>query len=525
MSDRPSATLCVIARNEEEFLPSCINSVRHLVDEIIVVDTGSADKTREVALQNGAQVFSFSWKENFAAARNYALELATGDWILVLDADEVLGSVEAEEFARLLANPNVEGYFVQIRNYLDGGRGVAEDQVVRLFRNRPGYRFEGAIHEQVAASILRANAGSGLAWADLVIHHFGYLDRHLRAKKKYQRNVSIITRALGRNPTDPFLLYCLGIEHLQHNEIEEGIQCLENSLALMRGSEGYFRDALIALGAALLQAGDKEKLMRFLTKALQMLPDDPDLNLLQGMAALRDGPSTCAVQSLRRALVKGSRLLPDYQVLTLLGDACNGLARYEEAEEAYFKALCLAPHLLYSLIQILSLRRRGQGTLAWETLSRFAALATKMALGQDLNERGEVGLALVLFLLAIVDASLTAGAEALAAACGIYRRALEGCRNTPEAWHAYLSASAHEMEVRAAAASRGFKLPLFSPLQGLYEVALHNLELVTLGLCPAQAPRAQDPAGGVTGEKGAHRQPGTAEAGHFAGIPVVPGTT
>ncbi|MGQ9712859.1 MAG: glycosyltransferase family 2 protein [Desulfotomaculales bacterium] len=144
MSDRPSATLCVIARNEEEAIPSCISSARHLVHEIIVVDTGSADRTKEVALECGAQVFSFCWKQDFAAARNYALELATGDWILVLDADEVLGWVEADEFARLLADPNVEGYFVQIRNYLDGGRGVAEDQVVRLFRNRPGYRFEGA---------------------------------------------------------------------------------------------------------------------------------------------------------------------------------------------------------------------------------------------------------------------------------------------------------------------------------------------------------------------------------------------
>ncbi|MGQ9712858.1 MAG: hypothetical protein ACUVRC_09420 [Desulfotomaculales bacterium] len=358
-----------------------------------------------------------------------------------------------------------------------------------------------------------------------MIHHFGYLERHLRAKSKYRRNVSIITSALAPNPDDPFLTYCLGIEHLQHNEIEEGIRCLEKSLALMRGSEGYFRDALIALGAALLQAGDKERLVRFLTGALQMLPDDPDLHLLQGMAALRDGPSTCAVQSLRRASAKGSRLLPDYQVLTLLGDACNGLARYEEAEEAYFKILCLAPHLLYPLMQILSLRCRGQGALAWETLSRFAAPATKMALGKDLSERGEVALALVLFLLTILDIGLPAKAGGLAEACEAYRRALAEDRSIPEAWHAYLSASAHEMEVRAAAASRGFRPPLFSPLQGLYELALHNLELVTLGLCPAQAPRAQDPAGGVTGEKGPHRQPGTAKAGHFAGIPVVPGTT
>ncbi len=98
MPEHASVSLCVIARNEEHFLPSCISSVRHLVDEIIVVDTGSTDRTREVALQSVARVYSFSWKENFAAARNYALDRATGDWILVLDADEILGRIEAEAF-------------------------------------------------------------------------------------------------------------------------------------------------------------------------------------------------------------------------------------------------------------------------------------------------------------------------------------------------------------------------------------------------------------------------------------------
>jgi len=485
--EHASVSLCVIARNEEHFLPSCISSVRHLVDEIIVVDTGSTDRTTEVALQSGARVYSFSWRENFAAARNYALERATGDWILVLDADEILGRIEAEAFARLLANPNVEGYLVHIRNYLGSGEGIMEDRAVRLFRNKPCYRFEGAIHEQVAASIMRAGAGRGLASAELVIHHFGYLDRHVQAKNKHQRNVSIITRALAQDPADPFLMYCLGIEYLHSNQIEEGIRCLEHSLTFMRGREGYFHDALVALGAALLQAEDKERLVRFLPRALQMLPDDPDLNLLQGMAALCDNTSACAVYSLRRALSERSRLLPAYQILTLLGDAYNSMARHEEAEQAYFEALCLAPHLLYPLIQILSLRQRGKSTLSWEALSRFAAPTTKMALGKDLNDRGEVALALVLLLLAIIDVRLTEQAKGLSEACGAYRRALERYQSVPEPWYTYLSASASEMEVRAAAAARGITLPFFSPLQGLYELALNNLELLATGLCSTQA--------------------------------------
>lgn len=111
MKGKMRVSLCLIAKDEEEFILSCLNSAKHLVDEIIVVDTGSRDETAGAALAAGARVFNFSWTGDFAAARNFALERAGSDWILVLDADEVLAPVNVEEFGELLFRPRCRGIF------------------------------------------------------------------------------------------------------------------------------------------------------------------------------------------------------------------------------------------------------------------------------------------------------------------------------------------------------------------------------------------------------------------------------
>ncbi|MDP4099119.1 glycosyltransferase family 2 protein [Paenibacillus sp. P96] len=100
---KPSISLCMMVRNEEEVLPRCLRSVMHVADEIIVVDTGSADGTVAVAKSLGAKVIQMPWKDNFAAARNRGLEEATGDWIIWLDADEVLDRGEADQLKELLS--------------------------------------------------------------------------------------------------------------------------------------------------------------------------------------------------------------------------------------------------------------------------------------------------------------------------------------------------------------------------------------------------------------------------------------
>lgn len=177
-------SLCMIVKNEESVLPRCLKSVRSLVWEVIVVDTGSTDATQEVASEFGAKTFDFQWKDSFAEARNFSLDRASGEWILILDADEVLVYDSEKDFGRLLRDPEVEGYFARIVNLLGKSPEfeTSEDLIVRLFRNKPEYRFEGSIHEQVRPAITRISGEKSLKRAPLTIYHDGYLSEVKKRK-------------------------------------------------------------------------------------------------------------------------------------------------------------------------------------------------------------------------------------------------------------------------------------------------------------------------------------------------------
>jgi len=392
-----SVSLCLIARDEADCLARCLESAREVAGEIIVVDTGSTDGTPDIARAYGARVFHLAWTDDFAAARNHALEQAGGDWILVLDADEVLEKAPAGEWEKLLRDAGAGGYFVTIRNHVEDG-APATDQVVRLFRNEPEHRFRGAIHEQVAGAIL--TAGRELKHCGLVINHYGYLRGRIAAKDKYRRNVAVIGRALAAAPGDPFLLYSLGTEHLLSGDPETAIPVLQRALPLMTGGEGYFRDALTHLGTALLRSGRLEELQSHLASCLRMFPEDPGLHLQKGLLAMARERYGEAVPHLRLALAGD---WPERgHLLALLGDACDRAGFHEEAGKAYLAALGAAPERIYPLTRLLGLKRRGCETPGWEEWSRFTCPESQVRLAGILAGRGETALALVLHLLAVV---------------------------------------------------------------------------------------------------------------------------
>lgn len=289
MLNKPTVALCLIVQNEEELIFPCLNSVKGIVDDYIVVDTGSSDETVKLAVAAGANVFHFPWTSDFAAARNFALTQAVSDWVLVLDADETLEPVNPEAFLQLLCEPSIEGYFVRIKNLIGAGSEETWDEAVRLFRNKAAYRFSGSIHEQVALSILNLNGGQGLAHAPLTILHGGYLDERLARKHKFQRNTQILKHALSESPHDPFLLYCLALEYYQHHEVSEGLVCLEKAVPRLQGQEGYFGHALYCLAWGLLYQGRIERLIDFTAESLQMLPRHTGLLLLRGIGYLYSG--------------------------------------------------------------------------------------------------------------------------------------------------------------------------------------------------------------------------------------------
>lgn len=202
--DRPLLSLCLIARNEEDNLPGCLSAAAGLADEIVVADTGSTDRTREVAQAAGARVVDFPWCNDFAAARNACLSAASGAWILFVDADETLVPADGKRIRRMLETSDVPAYTVEVVSPLGGGRSDVS-HLTRLFRHRPEFRYEGRIHEQILTSIARFLGVE--VWSPprsgLRLEHAGYLPEVRAARGKVERNRVLLKAAIEEDPEDP----------------------------------------------------------------------------------------------------------------------------------------------------------------------------------------------------------------------------------------------------------------------------------------------------------------------------------
>jgi glycosyltransferase involved in cell wall biosynthesis len=218
-------SLCMIVKNEESNLPRCLDSVRDLAAELIVVDTGSTDATGSIAASYGAYVIPFDFTiVDFAAARNAAIARARGPWILVLDADESLDRASAPMIESLVALHENAGYFLERRNYSSDSSTPTRDYVVRLFPNRPGYRYRGRVHETIDASIL-AGGGRLHKTSIRIDHNFAY-DREARRRKNHQY-IEILKEEIAADPSDDSRLDFLAAEYHQLGMFDEAAEVAE----------------------------------------------------------------------------------------------------------------------------------------------------------------------------------------------------------------------------------------------------------------------------------------------------------
>jgi tetratricopeptide (TPR) repeat protein len=227
-----SVSLCMIARNEEAHLDACLASVEELVDELIIVDTGSVDATKRIALAHGARVFDFPWCDDFSAARNESLRHAHGDWILWMDADDRVTAENREKLRTVLDSlPDSRDGFV-MRCACSSFVTLSRTEVdhVRLFRSRSDVRFRYRVHEQVAPSILRA--GGTLRMTDVVIQHVGYADAGAY-RRKQERNLRLLELACQEHPLEPFMLYYRGLALLDLDRAGEALVSLILATSLM----------------------------------------------------------------------------------------------------------------------------------------------------------------------------------------------------------------------------------------------------------------------------------------------------
>ncbi len=307
-------SLCMIVRDEQALLPQCLDSVRGLADEIIVVDTGSRDSTPEIARTAGALVLHQPWTGDFAAARNAGLNAAGGDWILVLDADEYLHPEDRERLRPLLEQGEVEAYSLISVDLLDGG-GFTESELsqnIRLWRNRPEYRFAGSVHEQIVVALARADAR--IEHSGVRIVHTGYLTSAAKNRRRLERNLDLARREVEATPDDIFHQYGLGMALQSLGRVEAATACFQ---AARRGLEpGHLPPWAPRLYKCLalchLARRAWAELDACLGDALALFPDFTDLVLLQGLGWLERGCPALAVGPLQRCLAMGPAPVPPY---------------------------------------------------------------------------------------------------------------------------------------------------------------------------------------------------------------------
>ncbi len=399
----------MIVRNEEKNLPRCLASAAAAVDEIIVVDTGSTDDTVKVARRFGAKVKKIRWTDDFSAARNASLELAKGDWILLLDADEELAAGSAEVLSRLVSAPGVEGYFVKLVSYIGQGDWVeaCPDVAFRLFRRRPEYRFHGAVHEQIADVIQKNRPGAKTELAeDLVVLHYGYLDEQLTEKDKKARNLALLEKEMAAHPDDRLLRYHYGVELFRAERYgEAAAQFTEAGTGLDPGT--IFLPKLMRY-LILAYQGDHqpEKAMEAARLGVELFPDYADLYHYAGMVAYDHQAYGQAYDLFQRALATPEQKahyasfpgMRGFRTLYQLGRMAERFCNLEGAMRYYLASLRDNPSFTPALDSITRLLEPHRDPVyAKECLDKTCVFMTpqaKLAMGQILFRHHAYGLAL-----------------------------------------------------------------------------------------------------------------------------------
>ncbi len=296
---RPLLSLAMIVRNEEATLPGCLEAARDAVDEIVIVDTGSTDRTVEIATSFGARVAHFEWCDDFSAARNAALDLVTARWVLHLDADEELdGARELRSRVEHLGHDTwtVELPIVSLQDPQHRRRDLASFQK-RIFRSEPQIRFERPIHEE----IVNPRGGRRDRWDQPVIWHSGYADSEARRAKIIERNLPILRKAFEEDPRNP--VYALQLALLQ-SDVNKTLSYYESALRMLnpeqRKSE-LFHMATIRLIERLSEAGRPNEAI-MLGADLLRADATPDVAALTGQLLVRAGQLERAETVLRIAL-------------------------------------------------------------------------------------------------------------------------------------------------------------------------------------------------------------------------------
>ena len=217
-------SLCMIVKDEEKFLPRCLESVKDHVDEIIIVDTGSTDSTIEIAKRYNAKIYHHAWENSFSKARNYSLKYATCDWILILDADEEVDREDAHKLKDVIKENDANMIYLPVLNRPVGGKNFSISNSERLFKNHLGFCYDGIVHNALKYSGLTKKA-------NIKIYHYGYNQGDEQMEKKFIRTSTLLRKQIKNDPQNPIPRHYLATSYLNRQINDE---CIREALEAIR---------------------------------------------------------------------------------------------------------------------------------------------------------------------------------------------------------------------------------------------------------------------------------------------------
>ncbi len=323
-------SLSMIVKNEERFVGGCLESVADLADEIVIVDTGSNDRTKEIAQGFGAEVLEFDWCDDFSAARNFSLEHTTGDWVLYLDADERLATAYHQKLRRLISNGKADAFLLNLKSKIGTSEGAQYHLVSypRLFRKMKGVKFVGKAHEQITTSLVASRAR--IVQTDIIIEHLGYAQDDEVIIKKARRNHHLLLSQLETRENYGYALYQLGQTEIILGDVDKGLARLYEALAA--GGFGKSVEASIhsVIAENTFKKGNYEPALVECERSIAAMPEQSFAYIMRGDIFLALGRYRESMEDYRKALEK-------YRSTILLGKSATAVEPVFDVEILYSK--------------------------------------------------------------------------------------------------------------------------------------------------------------------------------------------
>jgi tetratricopeptide (TPR) repeat protein len=279
----------MIVKNEAENLINCLNSVSDLVNEAIIVDTGSTDPTKQIANDWGAKVYDYHWQDDFAQARNFALAKVSGEWILVLDGDEVLVTETIPALKKVIADN--DNLVINLIRQEIGAVSSPYSQVSRLFRYHPEIKFTRPYHALIDDHVLALQKKEPhwqiIDFPTIAIQHYGYQPEIIQSKDKTQRAKQAMESYLAKHPHDAYVCSKLGSLYLQLGETNKGFKLLKTGLKSNPRNPAILFELHYHLANGFVKQGQADKAVKHYQKAIaQSLLDKLKLGAYHNFGSL-----------------------------------------------------------------------------------------------------------------------------------------------------------------------------------------------------------------------------------------------